>query len=95
MDGYNKCYNEFALEFQNKKRKHHETNPLEFDVKAARAIQAEMNRATFQGEMEDASKRDPAYKDCGELVFYEPDPKKLHQVSTTNIVTETWYNGLK
>jgi len=80
--GYNECYNKMTVDSQNLKRKHHETPVLEFDANAARAIQHEMNRASFKGIMPLVKDRAEDFKDCGELIYFQNDPAKKHDLST-------------
>jgi len=64
--GYNGCYNDLALAAHNIKRKHHNTDVLELDEDAARAIQVAMNGATFDGLMPLAKDREAAFTGCAE-----------------------------
>lgn len=92
--GYNECYNKIALDEHNKMRKNHKANPVVFDQDAARAIQHELNRGDFMGQMPAVTKRATSFQNCGEAIFYQSDIKKKHEVSTSNIATSTWYSGI-
>jgi hypothetical protein len=93
--GYNRCYNDIALTAHNKMRKNHKADPVVFDEDAARAIQHELNRGDFVGIMPVVSKRATMFQKCGQSIFYQADSTKKHEVSTTNIATDTWYSGIK
>jgi hypothetical protein len=92
--GYNRCYNDLALAAHNKMRKNHKADPVVFDEDAARAIQHELNRGDFKGQMPVITKRAKVFQGCGEAIFYQPDAKKKHEVSTSNIATDKWYSGI-
>jgi len=65
-EGYNSCYNDLALAAHNIKRKHHNTDVLELDAAAARAIQVHMNSADFDGLMPLSKTRNVEFADCAE-----------------------------
>lgn len=92
--GYNQCYNELAITAHNKMRKNHKAEALSFDEDAARAIQHELNRADFSGEMPKTTERATTFAGCGQAIFYQDDSTKMHEVSTTNIATDEWYSGI-
>lgn len=92
--GYNQCYNDLAIAAHNKMRKNHKAEALDFDEDAARAIQHELNRADFNGQMPETTERATTFAGCGEAIFYQSDSSKKHEVSTTNVATDTWYSGM-
>jgi len=93
--GYNRCYNDLGIAHVNKMRKNHKAKPMTFDEDAARAIQHELNRSNFNGQMPEPEARAEQFLNCGQSVFYQSDRSLRHEVSTTQMATTSWYQGIK
>jgi hypothetical protein len=53
-----------------------------------------MNKNGFAGVMEKPAERNSDYKDCAEAVYYDPNLENRAAMRTTDIVSDTWYNGI-
>jgi hypothetical protein len=71
-NGVNVCYNRSALKAHNAKRLlHDDTPPLATYEAAAKAIQDEMDKPGFNGQMPAESARPKDFVDCAQSIFTE------------------------
>jgi hypothetical protein len=90
--GWNRCYNWLALRYHNEKRALRAgTNALKLDPSIAKAIQAEMDKASFTGKIV----RSGAWARCAES-SYTRDKAVITSgaaVEYTNEASIDWYSG--
>lgn len=90
--GINKCYNKMALRFHNEKRALREgTKNLELDAGIAKYIQAEMDKAGFNGKIPNKG----PYASCGESTYKQDKTANpgADDVEYTNEASISWYAG--
>lgn len=89
-DGYDKCYNQMALDAHNAKRALHCANQkMTLDVEMAKALQKMLNLKQAPTVKAD---RPEAYRDCYENFFQDSSYSEA-AVRETNRATDTWYAG--
>jgi hypothetical protein len=92
--GYNRCYNNAALQYHNEKRSLHKDTPLlVLDEKIATAIQKAMDKTEFTTKNTGVIADKGDYVNCGEGKFEQTVVAKVKDLATSNAASERWYKG--